>query len=111
MQGESLADVITGTGTLNREYIVSESWSQACVITKDTKLGIMLDPTAVHPNFDYREFGDMFFDMKKDPLEVDNKIDNKKYKKEIAKLRGYYEEFLINTPSTGKDLMVQQKQQ
>ncbi|MFC2116371.1 sulfatase-like hydrolase/transferase, partial [Bacteroidota bacterium] len=111
IQGESLTEVITGKGFMNRDYIVSESWSQACVITKDTKLGIMLDPTVVHPNFDYREFGDMFFDMKKDPMEVDNKIDDKKYTREIAKLRGYYNEFLNNTPSTGKDQMIQLKQQ
>jgi arylsulfatase A-like enzyme len=106
IQGESLAEVITQNGSLNREYIISESWAQACVITKDTKLGFMLDPTAVHPNFDYREFGDMFFDMKKDPLEVDNKISEKKYQEEISKLRGYYEEFVKNTPSTGKDEMI-----
>jgi len=111
MQGESLAEVITGSGSMNRNYVVSESWSQACVITKDSKLGIMLDPTAVHPKFDYRDFGDMFFDMKKDPLEVDNRIDKKKYKMEIEKLRGYYDDFLNNTPSTGKDLMIQLKQQ
>ena len=38
---------------LGRDYLVSESWSQATVITRDTKLGIMLDPTAVHRNWDY----------------------------------------------------------
>jgi arylsulfatase A-like enzyme len=111
VQGESLAKIITGTGAINRDYIVSESWSQACVITKNSKLGIMLDPTIVHPNFDYREFGDMFFDMKKDPLEVDNKIGDKKHQKEINKLKGYYDEYLKNTPSTGKELMIWQKQQ
>jgi arylsulfatase A-like enzyme len=111
MQGESLAGVISGTGSLNRDYIVSESWSQACVITKDTKLGIMLDPTIVHPNFDYREFGDMFFDMKNDPLEVDNRINDLNYKKEITKLEKYYDDFLKNTPPTGKELMIKEKQQ
>jgi arylsulfatase A-like enzyme len=111
MQGESLAGIIQGTGSLNREYVVSESWSQACVITRDTKLGIMLDPTAVHPDLDYREFGDMFFDMKKDPLEVDNKINDMNYREEIARLRKYYDEFIKNTPPTGKKLMIQQKQQ
>ena len=48
--------------------------------------------------------------MKKDPLEVDNKIGDKKYQKEINKLRGYYDEYLKNTPSTGKELMIRQKQ-
>lgn len=110
MQGESLAEMVEGNGTINRDYIVSESWAQATVITKDTKLGIMLDPNPVHPNFDYRDFGDMVFDRKKDPSEVDNKIGDKKYKKEIAKLRGYYEDFVENTSATGKEELIKQKQ-
>lgn len=110
IQGRSLVKVLEGNGKMNREYIISESWAQACVITKNAKLGIMLNPTAVHKKFDYREFGDMFFDLRKDPLEVDNVINKKKYKKEIAKLRGYYGEFVRNTPSEGKDAMIKQKQ-
>ncbi len=102
IQGESLSGIVTGNRSLNRNYIVSEGWSQACVITKDTKLGIMLDPNPVYPKFDYREFGDMFFDIKNDPLEVDNKINDKGYSKKITKLRSYYQEFVENTPATGK---------
>jgi len=109
IQGESMADVILNNGSMNREYLVSESWSQATVITQKTKLGIMLDPTVVHPNWDYREFGDMFFDMEKDPLELDNKIDDEKYQEEIKKLKGFYNNYLTITPSTGKDEMVKQK--
>ena len=45
--------------TLDRQYIVSESWSQAAIISKDYKLGIMLDPTNVKKNFDYRSFGSL----------------------------------------------------
>jgi hypothetical protein len=88
---------------MKREYFVSESWSQATVITKNQKLGIMIDPTAIHKNWDYRNFGDMFFDLKTDPLEIDNKIDEKKYAKDIRKLRNHYSEFLTKVPSTGKD--------
>ena len=104
-----MAEVILKNSSMNREYIVSESWSQATVITKDHKLGIMVDPTVVHKNWDYRDFGDMFFDMEKDPLEIDNKISDKKYKEEISALKGYYDEFVKNTPATGKDEMVKQK--
>lgn len=106
IQGESMADLILKDRTMNREYIVSESWSQAAVITKNHKLGIMLDPTVVHKNWDYREFGDMFFDMKTDPLEINNRINDKKYQKEITKLRSYYDEFVHNTPATGKEEMI-----
>jgi len=109
IQGKSMSDVILRDGSMNREYLVSESWSQAAVITKNHKLGIMLDPTVVHQNWDYRDFGDMFFDRENDPLEVENKIKDKRYQKEIDKLRGYYDEFIRTTPSTGKDELVRQK--
>jgi arylsulfatase A-like enzyme len=107
LQGESLADLILRGKHLNRPYIVSESWSQATVITKNTKLGMMIDPTNVHKNWDYRNFGDMFFDRVKDPLEVKNGIHDEKYQKQIALLHGYYNEFVSHTPATGKNELVQ----
>ncbi|MDO8951144.1 MAG: sulfatase-like hydrolase/transferase, partial [Draconibacterium sp.] len=109
LQGESMAQTLLSGKPMKRKYFVSESWSQATVITKDQKLGIMLDPTPIHKNWDYRNFGDMFFDLKNDSLELDNKIDEKQYKSDINKLRNYYEEFLKIVPSTGKDEVVQQK--
>jgi hypothetical protein len=98
-----MAKTLLSGKPMKREYFVSESWSQATVITKNQKLGIMLDPTEIHSNWDYRNFGDMFFDLKTDSLEVANKIDYKRYAKDISKLRSYYTEFQINIPSTGKD--------
>lgn len=109
IQGKSMAEVILNKGSMNREYIVSESWSQAAVITQNKKLGIMLDPTVVYKNQDYRAFGDMFFDMEKDPLEIENKIDDKKYQKDILNLRRYYDEFVSNTLATGKEEMISKK--
>jgi len=109
LQGESMAKTLLAGKPMKRKYFVSESWSQATVITKDQKLGIMLDPTQIHKNWDYRNFGDMFFDLKNDSLELDNKIDEKQYKKDIGKLRNYYDEFVRIIPSTGKDEWVQQK--
>ena len=106
MQGESLVEVILNDGTLSREYIVSESWSQAAVITKDYKLGIMLDPTPARPELDYREFGDMFFDRNRDPLEIRNGIRDPAYKEQIAQLRAYYNDYLNSTPATGKEEMM-----
>lgn len=110
IQGKSLTEVIMNNGSMNRKYIVSESWSQATVITENHKLGMMIDPTAVHKNWDYRDFGDMFFDRKKDPLEIANKISDEKYREEIGTLKGYYDEFVRNTPATGKNEMVNQNQ-
>jgi len=110
-QGKSIADIILKNGSMNRKYLISESWSQAAVITKTQKLGIMLDPNPVIPKQDYREFGDMFFDMENDPLEINNRIKDNAYKEDIKKLRSYYDEFVRNTSSKGKDEMIAQKTQ
>jgi arylsulfatase A-like enzyme len=102
MQGVSMADLILKNKPMNRDYVVSESWSQACVITRDHKLGLMLDPTAVHKNWDYRDFGDMFFDRATDPLEIRNGINDTQYQPAIETLRSYYEAFKQAVPATGK---------
>jgi arylsulfatase A-like enzyme len=108
IQGASLVDVILNKGSLDRSYIVSESWSQATVVTNRYKLGMMLDPAPVHPDWDYRSFGDMFFDLGKDPLELSNRIADEKYQEIISTLKTYYEEFCQETPATGKMEMIQQ---
>jgi len=91
---------------MNREYFVSESWSQAAVITKDYKLGIMLDPTDYARKFDFRSFGDQFFVRETDSLESVNQIKNDTYKNEIAKLRAYYQDFTSKIPDIGKQEVV-----
>ncbi|MDX1702618.1 MAG: sulfatase-like hydrolase/transferase, partial [Melioribacteraceae bacterium] len=108
-QGESMADLILNNKSMGREYIVSESWFQSAVIAKDKKFGIMLDPTVVHKDKDYRKFGDMFFDRNIDPLEIDNKIMDSKYEEDIRRLRGYYNEFKIKYPATGKNEKISMK--
>jgi arylsulfatase A-like enzyme len=109
LQGESLVKTLLRGKPMKRKYFVSESWSQATVITKESKLGIMIDPTSIHKNWDYRGFGDMYFERATDPLEMDNKIKDTNYQKEINILRRYYEEFVRTTPSTGKDEVIMQK--
>jgi len=106
LQGQSLAGLLLKGKTINREYFVSESWSQAAVITKDYKLGIMLDPTTYQKKADYREFGDQFFIRKSDPMEINNQIKNVRYKGEIEKIRGFYKEFSSRIPDTGKQELV-----
>ena len=102
MQGDSMAGLILQNSPMNRDYVVSESWSQATVITREHKLGIMLDPTAVHQSWDYRDFGDMFFDRAADPLEVQNGIHETRYQPAIQRLRSHYREFQQGVPATGK---------
>jgi len=109
LQGESVVQTLLSGKPMKRNYFVSESWSQATVITKVQKLGIMIDPTLLHKNWDFRVFGDMYFDRTNDPLEIDNLIKDSKYQNDIAKLRGYYDEFVRNIPATGKDEMIRKK--
>lgn len=34
----------------------------------------MIDPTVLHKNWDFCDFGDMYFDRINDPFEIDNRI-------------------------------------
>jgi arylsulfatase len=106
VQGLSLANTITKGKTVKRKYVVSESWSQATVITKDFKLGMMIDPTEAMRKFDFRSFGDQFFVRKTDSLEVKNQINNAAHKSEIEKLRAYYLDFTSKIPDIGKQEVI-----
>jgi len=83
LQGESLVQTLLSGKPIKRSYFVSESWSQATVITKDYKLGIMIDPSDYQRKFDFRSFGDQFFIRKSDSLEIKNQFSNDAYKTEI----------------------------
>ncbi len=107
IQGESFADILMDRGGEGHEYIVSESWSQATVITEKYKLGIMVDPTGLYPDLDYRDFGDMFFDRTRDPYELENRIGDPQYQGIIEELRGYYEAYVQNIPATGRDELIE----
>lgn len=111
IQGRSLHSLMKHGQTFSRPYIVSESWSQASVITDNYKLGIMLDPSGFRPQFDYREFGDMFFDREEDSLEINNSINDPGYADDIEKLRSFYDEFQSKFPDTGKQQVIEAFQQ
>jgi arylsulfatase len=106
LQGLPLAQTLLKGEPVNREFIVSESWSQATVITKDHKLGMMIDPTDYARRFDFRDFGDQFFARKDDPLETNNQINNPLYAGEIQKLRQMYDRFTSEFPDIGKQEVI-----
>jgi len=106
VQGKSLHNLMQNNTSLNRDYIVSESWSQAAIISENYKLGIMLDPTNFRKQFDYREYGDMFFDRLKDSLELQNEIKNTNYIEQINQLKSFYKEFEENNPDIGKQEVI-----
>jgi arylsulfatase A-like enzyme len=106
LQGESMVQTLLSGKPMKRKYFVSESWSQATVITKNQKLGIMIDPTDYQRKFDFRSFGDQFFIRKSDSLEIKNQISNDAYKTEIENLRVFYRDFTSKIPDIGKQEVV-----
>ena len=106
LQGISLSKTLTSKKQTKRKYIVSENYSQATVITKEYKLGIMINPTAAAANRDYREFGNMLFERKSDKNEVKNRITSTELNPVIKKLEGYFAEFEKQISDEGKTEMV-----
>ena len=106
LQGISLAKTVTAKKPTKRSYMVSENYSQATVITKDYKLGIMLDPTAAAANRDYRAFGNMLFERKTDVHEVNNRIHSAELNPVIKKLTAYFAAFEKQISDEGKTEMV-----
>jgi len=106
LQGLSFANTLTRGKPLKREYFVSESWSQATVITRDYKLGMMIDPTDYARKFDFRAFGDQFFVRANDSLEVNSQIQNEKYIADIQRLKKYYKEFSSEISGVGKEEVI-----
>ncbi len=92
LEGLSLEKLILKGKSIDREFIVSESWFQSTIITKSKKLGIMQE-NLVNPKQDYRDFGDMFFDRITDPLEIKNGINDPKNKNDIEILKDYFNDF------------------
>ncbi len=106
IQGKSMAATLIKGKPMKRDYFVSESWSQASVITRDYKLGIMLDPTSYAKKFDFRAFGDQFFVRTSDSLEINNQVKSEQYLSIIEKLRGFYSNFADEIPDIGKQEVV-----
>ncbi len=108
LQGHSLHGLMADGKSLDRTYMVSESWSQATVITREYKLGIMLEPPKALEQFDYRSFGDMFFDREKDPEELSNVLSEPGYDQDVKRLRTYYQNFCERIPDIGKTQAIKQ---
>ena len=71
LQGQSLVRTLTGNEPIKRAFTVSENWSQSTIITDRYKLGVWQKPAdGKHP--DFRAFGNMLFDLEKDPDESMN---------------------------------------
>ena len=80
LDGKSIAKIAKTGGKLDRDFIVSENWSQLTAIGDDYKLGVWLKKQKDN-------YGDMLFCRKTDPLELKNLCGSDTYKEQEAKLR------------------------
>lgn len=75
LSGKSLVPTLTAGAPIQREYAVSENWSQLCLIGERYKFAKWIDPTDKEAAFDFRgKFPDMLFDRVADSLETSNLI-------------------------------------
>ncbi len=102
LEGQSLSPALLKGKSVGRDYIVTENWYQATVVTKDAKLGMWLDPSAMYKNRDWRSTTNFYFDMTKDYDEVNNIYQEMKDSDEVKKLESYYQEFVSKHPGAGK---------
>lgn len=67
----------------------------------------MLDPTVAASKRDCRSFGDMLFERKSDPLEVNNAINKLELQPVVKQLKQYYADFEKTISDEGKKQMVE----
>lgn len=67
----------------------------------------MLDPTVAASKRDYRSFGDMLFERKSDPLEVNNAINKLELQPVVKQLKQYFADFEKTISDEGKKQMVE----
>ena len=103
LDGISLAPALRGDKPLEREYVVSENWSQIAVIGQRYKLGLWQAPGRRYARWDFRKHGDMLFDRQTDPLETKNLIGKPAAADVEKEMRAYLARWLRSTDATGRN--------
>jgi len=85
--GKSLASLLIKGQRLDRDFIVSENWSQTTIVGKRFKFGRMNDTDRTIGKRNFIGFGDMMFDRQNDPRELTNIAAAPEYAAEKAKLQ------------------------
>lgn len=105
LAGRSLLPHLTEGKPLDRTVAFSENWSQVTVIGKRYKLGTWLKTD--RSEGDFREFGDMLFDLENDPLEMNNLYGKPGTEAIEAELRAELQNRLDEIPSDGYNELYQ----
>jgi len=101
--GLDLAPALLEGKAIERQYVVSENWSQITVIGKRYKLGVWQDPGRRYAQWDLRgKNGDMLFDLQADPLETRNLAGKPEVAQEEKRMRDFLGKWLKETDATGR---------
>ena len=103
LDGMSLAPTLKAGKPLDREYVVSENWSQISVIGRRYKLGVWQDPGRRYAQWDFRKHGDMMFDRGRDPLETKNLRGKPEVAEQEKAIRAFLTGWLERTDGTGRN--------
>ena len=107
LAGRSLGDCLRQGRPLGREFAFSENGSQITAIGKHSKLGHWIEP--MNPKWDWRAFGDMLFDRKRDPHETSNLFDAPEASQAQAQLLKAIDGFVKSTPAAAWNRAAAQK--
>ncbi len=103
-EGISLAETLLKDSEVGRKYIVSENWSQASIITAESKLALWLDPSIMYNGGrDWRNTTNFLFEYATDPTEINNRYAAMKDSDEVKRMKEYYAEFEKEFPAIGKE--------
>ena len=102
LDGVSLAPTLRSGKPLDRQYIISENWSQVTIISERYKLGVWQEPGRRYAQWDFRKHGDMLFDRQTDPLETKNLANTPALAAEEKRLRAALAQWLKRTDATGR---------
>ena len=103
LDGLSLAATLLDGEPIDRQYVVSENWSQIAVIGKRYKLGVWQDPGRRYARWDVRgKHGDMLFDLQADPLETRNLAGKPQVANEEKRMRDFLARWMKQTDATGR---------
>jgi arylsulfatase A-like enzyme len=109
LPGQSLIPTLVAGTPPNRDCVFSENWSQVSAIGEQYKLGHWIDPTAAREQWDYRSFGDMMFNRRADPMEVQNIYGQISQRVEQERLRDRLTNWEKHTSAFGKNELVAQR--
>jgi arylsulfatase A-like enzyme len=100
LAGRDLSETLLRHKPVGRQYVVSENWTQSCLIGDDFKYGQWLNCPA--PKDDYRIWGDMLMQRSSDPHEKKNLIHDPAHTETLRQMRASLAAWMDKTDDIGR---------